>query len=94
MARRSASRLNLDEDNAIKRVWSKRKPIAHLASAVRTALVTKSLVDGLALDPWAFVADPEWVQDVIDEAERRLELASEVGAFDPSGFVQFHRDNF
>jgi hypothetical protein len=94
MARRSASRLNLDEDNAIKRVWSKRKPIAHIASAARTALVTKSLVNDLLLDPWAFVADPDWVQGVIHEAERRLALACEVGAFDASGFVQFHRDNF
>jgi hypothetical protein len=94
MAKRSVGGLEVEKSNAIKRVWSNRKQIAHLASAARTALVAKSLVDNLSLDPWAFVADPDWVQDVIDEAERRLALACEVGAFEASGFRQFHRGNF
>jgi len=94
LAKRSVGGLEVEKSNAIKRVWSSRQRIAHLASAVRTALVTKSLVDDLPLDPWAFVADPDWVQGVIHEAERRLALACEVWAFDAAGFVQFHRDSF
>lgn len=94
MAKRSVGGLEVEKSNAIKRVWTNRQRVAHLASAVRTALVTKSSVDDLPLDPWAFVADPDWVHDVINEAELKLEPAFKVGAFDPLGFVQFHRDNF
>lgn len=120
MAERSVSKLVVEKSNAIKRMWSNRKQIAHLASAVRQTLLDKFMYDPQPkvprpliyahlrpftsttrprpdlpdLEPRLFVADPDWVQDVIHEAERRLALACEVGAFDAAGFVQFHRDNF
>lgn len=94
LAKRSVGGLEVEKSNAIKRVWSNRQVVAHLASALRTALVTKSLVDDLPLDPWAFVAEPDWVQDIIDESERRLAVACEVGAFEETCFRQFYRDTF
>lgn len=107
------------KDNAIRAIRNKRGAVAHLASAVRTALLNKCLYEGRPvprstiyahlrpvtsttlpnpilpdLNPLLFVQDPDWVQDAIELAEERLQLALEVGAFDSADFRKFYRDTF
>lgn len=81
--------------NEIRDVWSRRKPVAHMAIAAANNIAaehTARNVGGFDLEPTLF--NPVWVGDAILEAESRASGAMATGAFDIARLYRFHRDTF
>lgn len=83
------------EGNPIRDIWSRRKPIAHMAIAAGDAIAEIHLqreVPGFDLEMTLF--DPVWLVAALEAAESRAHGASLVGAFDLSQMHRFYRDTF
>lgn len=81
--------------NAVRDIWSKRKPVAHLASALGMFLVTRSEREGQhGFDLERTVFDPVWIDEVLERAENRARHAIISGAVQPAQLHRFHRDSF
>lgn len=95
MAQRRADLHGTDQAGEIRAVWSKRKPVAHLAWSTLEVLGAKYAEEqrqGFDLERTLF--HPDWVGAAIDAAENKAALAARLGLFPLSAFHRFHRDSF
>lgn len=93
LASRRASTKGTESHNEIRDVWSKRKPVAHMALAAANAiggwLKENDLYEfGLS----GAILHPEWVSEAIEMSEEWRRSASRF--IDPATFHRFHRDSF
>lgn len=94
LARLYAQRNGIEEANAIRAIWSKRKPVLHLASATAEVLGARYAAEGRrGFDLERTVFWPNWVEETIERAERKAEFAARYSGFPLPGFHRFHRDN-
>ena len=80
-------------DNEIRDIWSRRKPIAHLALSAGNAIASwlaKRDLQGFGLS--GAMLQPDWVAEAIEKSEDWFRPASRF--IEPSQFVRFHRDTF
>lgn len=81
--------------NAVRDIWSKRKPVAHLASALCMCLATRlEREDRRGFDLERTMFDPVWIDQVLKGAENKARLAIISGAVPPAQLYRFHRDSF
>ncbi len=93
LAKSYADRNGIEQGNAIRAIWSKRKPVLHLASAAVEVLSARYAdEDRQGFDLERTVFWPNWVADTINRAEQKAEAAARYGAFQLSDFHRFHRD--
>lgn len=93
LAKSHAGRNGIEQGNAIRAIWSKRKPVLHLASAAVEVLAARYADEerqGFDLERTVFW--PNWVADTINRAEQKAEAAARYGTFQLSDFHRFHRD--
>jgi len=93
LAKSYAGRNGIEQGNAIRAIWSRRKPVLHLASAAAEVLAARYADEnrqGFDLERTVFW--PNWVADTIDRAEQKAEAAARYGVFPLSDFHRFHRD--
>ena len=89
-----ANRTGVEQNNAIRAIWSKRKPVLHRASAAAEVLAARYAdEDRRGFDLERTVFWPNWVAETIDRAGQKADFAARHGGFQPSGFYRFHRDN-
>lgn len=84
-----------NEGNVIRDIWSRRKPIAHVAIAAANNIARihqQREVGGFDLEMTVF--DPAWVSETVIEAESRARAAMLTGAFKERQLYRFHRDSF
>lgn len=84
-----------NEGNVIRDIWSRRKPISHLAIAAVTSIALfheERDLDGLDLEMTVF--DPVWVKRAIEESESQARSALLMGAFTENQLYRFNRDSF
>lgn len=94
LAKSYADGNGIEQGNAIRAIWSKRKPVLHLASAAAEVLASRYAdEDRHGFDLERTVFWPNWVAETIDRAGQKAEFAARFGAFSQSGFYRFHRDN-
>lgn len=94
LAKSYADRSGIEQGNAIRAIWSKRKPVLHLASAAVEVLASRYAdEDRRGFDLERTVFWPSWVAETIERAGQKADFAAEFGAFSQSGFYRFHRDN-
>jgi hypothetical protein len=95
LARSYAARHGVEQGNAIRAIWSKRKPVLHLASATVEVLCSHYAgEDRCGFDLERMVFWPNWVSETIELAEQTARHSSRFGAFRLSDFYRFHRDSF
>lgn len=71
------------EGNVIRDIWSKRKPVAHLADAASDAIAAEHRAMNIAsFDLEMTLFNSVWVAKAIDGAESRARAAALTGAFD------------
>lgn len=93
LAKSYAGRNGIEQGNAIRGIWSKRRPVLHLASAAAEVLAARYAdEDRQGFDLERTVFWPNWVEDTISRAEQKAEAAARYGAFQLSDFHRFHRD--
>jgi hypothetical protein len=82
-------------DNEIRDVWSKRKPIAHLALGAGQAIGRSLAAEGLqGFGLSKALLNPGWVNVAIASAEEWAHSASSVGVPEGTVLHRFHRDTF
>lgn len=84
-----------NEGNIVRDIWSRRKPIAHLAIAAGSTIARlhqEREVVGFDLEMTVF--DPIWVSEAISESESRAGGSFLTGALQPEQLYRFHRDSF
>lgn len=94
MAKLYADRNGIEQCNAIRAIWSRRKPVLHLAWAAAEVLSERYRDEarrGFNLERTVFW--PNWVDETIKRAERKADFAALYCGFPLSGFYRFHRDN-
>ena len=95
LARMYANRTGVEQSNAIRDIWSRRKPVLHLASAAAQVLAVRYAdEDRRGFDLERTIFWPNWVADTIDVAGQKAKFAAKHGGFSYSGFYRFHRDNY
>lgn len=95
LARMCADRTGVEQANAIRAIWSRRKPVLHLASAAAEVLAARYAdEDRRGFDLERTIFWPNWVADTIDLASQKADFAARYGGFSHSGFYRFHRDTF
>ena len=94
LANSHAARNGVEQGNAIRSIWSKRKPVLHLASAAAEVLAARYAdEDRRGFDLERTVFWPNWVADTISRAGQKADFAVRYGGFQISAFYRFHRDN-
>lgn len=94
LAKSYADRNGVEQGNAIRVIWSKRKPVLHLAYAAGEVLSARYWEEdrgGFDLERTVFW--PNWVTDTISRAEQKANWATRDSTFQLSAFYRFHRDN-
>jgi hypothetical protein len=83
------------EGNVIRDIWSKRKPVAHLAAAAANGIALEHRTNNISgFDLEMAVFNPVWVAAALEEAESRARGAALAGAFRILDLHRFHRDSF
>jgi hypothetical protein len=83
------------EGNPIRDVWSRRKPLAHMAiAAMNSIAVVHEARKVRGFDLEMTLSDPVWVAEAIESSESRARTAVLTGAFRPEQLYRFHRDTF
>ena len=94
LAQSYSERTGIEPSNAIRAIWSKRKPVLHLASATAHVLAERFADEdrrGFDLERTLFW--PNWVAETIERAGEKAGFASRYGGFELCSFYRFHRDN-
>jgi hypothetical protein len=90
---RQAKPENETPNNEIRSIWSKRKPVAHLALAAANSIGARYAAHdlrGFGLS-WT-ILNPDWVADALARSEDWFRSASR--HMDADQFYRFHRDTF
>lgn len=94
-AQRRAVLRGTAQSQEIRDIWSRRKPVLHLAWAAGETLADRYHCEGRqGFDLERTVFWPDWVPATIDRAEQIASQVCRFGAFDPGQFHRFHRDSF
>lgn len=95
LANSYADRNGIEQGNAIRTIWSKRKPVLHLASAAAEILASRHAdEDRRGFDLERTVFQPDWVSETIERAEQKANFAAKLGVFPRACFYRFHRDDY
>lgn len=81
--------------NEIRRIWSQRKPVLHLAQAAGEMIAELHHEEGRrCFNLERTVFQPNWVNRTLERSEGLAQLAAKLDAFPLGGFYRFHRDSF
>jgi hypothetical protein len=93
LASRRASARKTEVSNEIRDIWSKRKPVAHLALSAANAIGRLHQTNNWAGFGLAgTLLAPTWVSEAINQSEEWFRSGSTV--MEPSQFYHFRRDTF
>lgn len=84
-----------DTGNEIRKIWTKRKPVLHLALAAGNAIAEAYYKeDRRGFDLGRTVFQPDWLDDVFNAAESHAIWADKHCDFELKNFYKFERDSF
>lgn len=94
LAGRESSRKGTEPGNEIRRIWSKRKPVRHLALAFGEVIADLHFEEGrLSFDLERTVFQPDWIERTLERAEELARVAANLNVCPIEGFYRFSRDN-